>query len=121
MKIEVELTDEFIDSVLVTAFDGSYGGCWYWCRPFGWNWVTTDEEKLWLSCRVQDSEDDHVFTVDRAAVERGIKRILSGEVGIRSDLHAQVAESVSSGDPDIDADAADCIVQAGVLGKLVYG
>jgi len=40
---------------------------------------------------------------------------------IRSDLVDQFARSMASGDLDIDADAADCLMQYALFGQVIYG
>lgn len=34
VDVRIGLKPDFLSDVLVTAFDGSYGACWYWARPF---------------------------------------------------------------------------------------
>lgn len=126
MKIDVnlEVSEEHLSDVLITAFDGSVGGSWYWAAPGDPDWLTTDDEGRWTGVLVVDREDpdDDEWVVNWATVVSGMERIVSGEVGIRRDLRQQVVNSVT--DPenfDIDADAADCIVQAGLFNELVYG
>jgi hypothetical protein len=87
----------------------------------------------WRSVTLVDAEDESESfgVVDKAVIERGVSKIISGEVPIRSDLAAQVRtllsgetwtrDGVELSEFDIDADAADCIVQVGLFGELVYG
>lgn len=61
-------------------------------------------------------------TVDVHTVHRGVERILRREEGcrVRDDLYAQVL-TLTTDDPDVDADAADCVLQAGMWGEIIYG
>jgi hypothetical protein len=83
-----------------------------------------------------DGDNDKIaetFTlIDADTIADGIERLLSGQVGVNrailSAIQADVQEATSP-DPqvrkyaggNIDADAADAIVQAGIWGELVYG
>lgn len=60
------------------------------------------------------------YGVDAETVKRGIERILKDGGGVRSDLVAQVS-SIVSGDPDIDDDACDVIIQLGLFGEVIFG
>lgn len=134
VDLTLEVSDETISNIMITAFDANYGGSWYWAVP---DWIETPTASCtyirtagdnWTHVYAQvnpdepigDVEQDKPFVVTRTVVERGIQLILTGKVGIRSDLLAQV-QTLFLDDVDIDADAADCIIQAGVFGELVYG
>lgn len=52
-------------------------------------------------------------------VAQACARIITEDI-IRPDLAKQVASALTP-DPDIDADAADCILQLAVFGELRYG
>lgn len=67
-----------------------------------------------------EGSDVHAITIETIAA--GIGRITRGELTIREDLRRLIAEASRENDAgDIDADAADCIVQAALFGELVYG
>lgn len=148
VDVKITLGATFVGDLLVTAFDSAYGGCWYWSKPYYRgiepalpeaydldNYegcvVTDPDHNFWTGVRVSlkepigDSTLDNLlspfFTVDAATVQTGINRILSGETRIRTDLMDQIFRAVVGRDADIDADATDCIVQAGTFGKVIYG
>lgn len=135
IKVEMELTEDFLSDVLVTAFDGNYGGCWYWARPADVeNWLTTEKDVLddtviWKQVFIEDKEDEdsELWRVSHNVVAKGIKRILNGNVKchdlIAADIfNAVIFNAVATRDAGgIDAEAADCIVQAGLFSDIVYG
>lgn len=43
IKTKVELPKEFLSDIMITAFDGQYGGCWYWAEPVGRFWLETEQ------------------------------------------------------------------------------
>jgi len=112
--------EQFLDDVITTAIEGGIG---YWsvCSAYEWKGVPA---------RAQIQEFDEgtgeeygpLLEVDRALIEKGIKEILSGESNTGQHMVKMVAvASVTNDAGDVDADVADCIVQVGAFGKLVYG
>lgn len=85
----------------------------------------------------EDADDKRLgkwHRIDEQAVERGLALILSvpqtgplgmgvrNPVGVRRDILAALAlANVSPEDADLDADAADCVIQAAAFGEIVYG
>ena len=129
IKIEVEIKDEMINDIFITAIEQGIG---YWAVASQTEYTGEGSSLTYVSAMLADREEAFTwgsrsrleFTwhrLDKDVIVKGIERIMSGEVGIRSDLHAQISESIRADDCDIDADAADCIVQAGIFGELVYG
>lgn len=142
VKVERELSKGFIGDILVTAFDGQYGGCWYWAKPAGRFWLSSEQNpdnpepaySYWTRAHIRSQDPIGIasldqkqeagwFTVDAEAIRIGIQKILDQDEHARIDdnLREQVYRSVLEGDADIDVDAADCIVQVGLFGRLVFG
>lgn len=126
MKITVtrELTDEFVSDVLIVAFDGSLGACWYWSKPAPTQWlaVVDDKWKQVLITEPESNEPNKVLLVDESVVQRGIQLLIEHKVGINNDLFVHLMTAVLEGDAgEVDADVADCIIQAGLFGQIVYG
>jgi hypothetical protein len=67
---------------------------------------------------VKDAGAHDVVNAD--TVKKGIERVLRDGGGVRSDLVAQV-QSIVTGDPDIDDEACDVIIQLGVFDDVVFG
>lgn len=123
------LDDEFISNVLITAFDGSYGACWYWCEADK-NFLTTmkftGSDDVWTECRIkhedEDGQSDVARTVNAEVIRVGIQRILDEPDSCAQYIREYVSQGVSERDAGmIDADAADAIVQIGLFNELVYG
>lgn len=141
IKVNRTLDDEFVSNVLVTAFDGAYGGCWYWADLYVPNqepaFRTEDDGDIWLAVRITldyDKTDggtgyahlDHVMKdgiwVDNETVRVGIQRLLDGDTVAGDYIREAIMRGVLEGDTtNIDADGADCIIQAGLFGRLVFG
>lgn len=129
ITVTMNLQDHFLGDILVTAFDGNYGGCWYWAKPGNDNWLETNGDKdilnvVWQRVCIKEHEpselhEGQVAYVDHETLAKGIRRILSGEAGIEVDaLHGAVVEDDAG---QIDSDLADCIVQEGLFEQQVYG
>lgn len=138
VTLTVTLTDSMCEDILSTAYEGGIG---YWARCLNHGYSEASPNYQWLA--LYEWEDfcndtglvgwqmdrslergehpDRLLFVDYDVIALGVQRILSGEVGIRSDLYRQVMTVRSEDDMDIDSDAADCIVQAGLFAELVYG
>lgn len=130
VTLERDLPASFLSDIMITAFDGSYGGCWYWAQPAGDDWLRTNNkedvlEQQWLSAAIIDKEsadaEDDVFIVQLSTLRDGIQTLLADEP-IRSDLMQHLHTAITELDAgEIDAELADCIVQTGLWGKVVYG
>lgn len=139
VKVERELSDEFVGDVLVTAFDGNFGGCWEtWAEPDTHEasgreggWLRTDDNDNWTTCYILVSDPEGLSTteanlvrggvkVDANAIRVGIQKIIDGGV-VGRHVQEMVVAGVLEGDAgEIDSLAADCIVQAGVFGKIIW-
>lgn len=127
IRVDKELSDDFIGDILVTAFDGSCGGCWYWARPYRMvdgksAWVMDKTRDLWISVTISDKErhDGMIYIVDHAVIVTGIIRAF--ESTNTGEEFRAVREGVLTDDAGmIDSGAADVIVQLGLFGAVIYG
>ena len=111
----------FLACVLVTAVEG---GVNYWAEVREYR-VVEGEDRLFVSVSVEirDAEGEgewQAVTLD--TVEKGIAKIKTREIRLNREIVAEVL--LGDRDPkyaDIDATAADCIIQAGLFGDIVYG
>lgn len=136
VKLTMELTPEFCGDVLVTAFDGGYGGSWYWADPSGDAWPVTvsgiSDDAVWHEVHIKwDFSDcpspvmqylyqeaykaNGYVKVDHEVVRVGLQWAI--DQGRQFALEA--VREMDAG--EIDANAADTIVQHGLFGKEIYG
>ena len=113
--------NDFLSLCLITAVEGGIG---YWAEMKDYRWSEADNGlftdasvSVWYGELLQEWTK-----VDLHTVSKGIAEIRSGEVLVSRQIVGWVVTSDNSNDAnEIDAEAADCIVQAGLFGKLVYG
>lgn len=140
--VVADLDEHDVDSILVTAFDGQYGGCWYWVneeddvvsvdRMFGLPDPVLEGSRLWTGVRlrlaVQTVEswrdevrrtDGRSVVVDKAALDWAWGQVLS-RYG-HTETARQLNASMLSGDLDVDAEGADVLVQVALFGDIIYG
>lgn len=130
VHVTLALTQEFLSDILVTAFDGSYGGSWHWAAPVVRGtrsaWKVDKDTDTWLSVHITEKFDEDEATqpgdtwkVDHAMLARGIQRLFTpGVLPRRGDIRNAVLEQDAG---NIDSDGADVLVQLAVFGELVYG
>lgn len=131
--MQAVLSTEDVSNILITAFDGGYGGANYWAdnldddgtsfivRPITPEGDDTTWTALDLAPTGTDRGSYNHHTLGMENVTKAFNAILDGSFPIRSDLREQCVRSAAEGDLDIDADVADCIAQYVVFGELVYG
>lgn len=136
------LDDDFLSHVLDTAVEGA---CSYWAdvsasstgddagsdgaRDFDVGDYVNDPESGGEGERFTTSASFLVSgdasqggTLDLQGMADAIERIAHGEVEVPPAIRAIILAAVQEGDPaDIDAEAADCIVQVGLFDEIVYG
>ena len=113
--------EEFLDDVTTTALEGGIG---YWSVCSSYKWKDVPETVAIIEEFDEGTGEPFgdKIRVDRALIEKGIKEILSGDTNTGQHMVKMVAvASVTNDAGDVDADVADCIVQVGAFGKLVYG
>lgn len=116
VSIEVEVSSQDVDDILCAAFEGGIG---YWCDevvvdgkwPEGATYASEALSRgatLKLKDAEPEDDTDGYFTLTLDMFKKG--------------LATYVAKHGWSGDTgDIDADAADSIVQYALFGKIVFG
>ena len=138
-----ELDDHFLSHILETAVEGA---CSYWAdvnaestdnaagsdgaRYFDLSdYVEVDDnandsgEPFYNSASFAVSKDPtQGGTLDLQGVADAIERIATGEVEIQPAIREIILAAVREGDAtDMDAEAADCIIQIGLFDEIVYG
>lgn len=123
---------EFLADVFTTAIEG---GINYWSQVEEYHWQGTEG-------RMQDADLDGFYAeiieigdgyeriphrIDQAVIVRGLNLLCNNADPIKfaptgrllADL--LLANRTNGSDGDFDADSADCVVQAGLFGEIVYG
>ena len=123
--VEVPLEEEFSSDLLVTAFDGDYGGCNYWIQFIeleadGNNWKTVYVKTIVEDDESEESDEEETHAINSLTLAKGISEILSeprrwGKV--HSDLRKAFLEQDGGG---IDSAMIDAIVQLGCFGEIRY-
>lgn len=136
-----ELDDAFLEHVLSTAVEG---GCSHWAdvaadsaegagggniRDYDLsdyveddNDENGDDSGTYASANFVVSDDPtQGGTLDLQGIADAIERIASGEAEVPPAIREIILAAVRNGDAtDIDAEAADCIVQVGLFDEVVY-
>ena len=121
------ITDSECADILCTALEGGIG---YWSYAGRIVRQDTDEKVDYVGWRyvcadLFDNDTGEEFgTMNYETVRKGI-RLMMGEKKVAylsSYITEMVRDSFKGSDNfDIDADGADCIIQLGLLGEIVYG
>lgn len=146
--LTLNLDADWVDQILVTAFDGLYGGSWYWVNEC--DDVTTasvhehgEQPDLLAEARLTLTADSAAWeapwrddTLDAGRIDghpvarlRGVhlswacSLILSDPHLARTETGRQLGEAIAALDetPDLDAEACDVIVQVALFGQIIYG
>ena len=124
MEIERDSREVFLCYAFTTAVEC---GITYWADVKDYKYGEDHKgDIVEASCYVRDfeAEDDEEWTfITQDDVEVGIQRILHKPgFKINPTLWKDLAWADRENDADdVDADLADCIIQAAIFGKLVYG
>lgn len=113
---QFEFTDEMVDQILVTAFDGSYGGSNYWAEVENIEMLKTGD-KHWTTALIAEREDGQRHFVDKERLARGLKLYIERDMISESHL----ADTINSEATDFDANDADSIVQLSIFEEIRYG
>lgn len=111
------ITDQFAGDVLTTAVEG---GCSYWASVRD---VIRDDSLTVISASFREAEDTSAdrMKITLASIAEGIRRVLTPGFSVRDDLRALIAHAATENDAsNIDAKAADVIVQAAAYGEIVF-
>lgn len=115
-QIEVNLTQQDIDDIMVAALDG---GINYWCRK-----AEVAGKYLGEYASDQISRGGVLILHDAESSDKWeltLEKFLNGvKLYFEQGCHVQVEDNCID-TCDIDADAADCIVQFALFGEVVFG
>jgi hypothetical protein len=124
--------EQFLSDIIVTAIEGGIG---YWSTTFYYRAegrvIVGDFGKGPADCYSrtcaivvvsEDGEDGQEYIITSSVIEQGIARLLNGSVSYSWDVKDNLAVADIENDAGmLDADDADAIVQAALLGAIVYG
>lgn len=120
MKIQIELSDDEIRSILITAGEQ---GCGYWART-----ELPLVSALKQAVEVYDAQDleTHLGTLTREKLMGAAARMI--DLGTRRGaglprpwLSDGIVSQLVRGPSEMDSDAADAFVQVALFGEIVYG
>jgi hypothetical protein len=133
ISFPIPISDEFVGHILVTAFDGNYGGSTYWGQlsqvEFGPKQEGLPEELSdWLAGMVspRDRTADQAWAavrIDKAAIANGIEAALRKGAYMNRGAWRDVMLALFDSDylTNLDADGADLVAQWAIFGEEVYG
>lgn len=116
--------EQWLADVLTTAVEG---GVNYWASVSEYKWQ--DRAPADVYAVIHDQEDDepgagHRVTIDTIAHGLStLRRARATEAWLQSESWRRVLDSdrTNGDEGDFDAGDADCIVQAGIFGEVIYG
>ena len=127
-----DITGASIAGLAVTAAEGGIG---YWSKIIdtydyrrwttadGMDNVDVDDDFVFYTIKYENPNDEGYLRspITTELLRRGLALIMEGGK-VRKDLEQQVWDSIDEGELGlVDADVADCILQLGLFGEVVYG
>jgi len=124
LTLTCDVSKDTLHGLFVTALCGGIG---YWSCATAFHWSLPDGkddvEGFYADVEETESGEDAppVHRIDAQTILRGL--LFFAQPGDGYQHVRQVARAVLMGDDEVDYDAidADCIVQAGLFGEVVYG
>ena len=118
---EVTLSDDFLRDVLITAVEGGIG---YWCSLSEYR--HSAEDPYCIVDEVYEADEDEYATlpcrVATGDIARGIALIVGRETSLSPHGVGVVVNALMQDDAgELDADSADWIFQAALLGDVIFG
>lgn len=124
VSINLSLSDFFLMGILTTAVEG---GSNYWASICDIDRGDTGQG-LVRACNLVDREGcgakspaGSSYAVNLTTVRVGVERALSQATRVSPHVVAAIYGDLRSDRSEIDAEAADVIVQLGLFGEVVYG
>ena len=111
----------FLASIVVTAIEG---GINYWAdtKEYRLTWAHQQLTQATALIRDWEAPDGDWAKIDVDTIARGIGKVLEAEFSLNKEMKDWIRNGTSENDSgNIDCWCADAIVQAAVLGELVYG
>jgi hypothetical protein len=133
VNIDHPVTGADCGNIAITAFESGIG---YWARVVGqydytrwspddtYDTIDVDDDFVFYTIKYENPNSDTPpvlrSEITPPLIRRGIELALQGT--IRKDLVQQIVDEMRPGGElgAVDADVADCIVQLGIFGEIVY-
>jgi hypothetical protein len=125
-----EARKKLLHGIFTTALEGGIG---YWseCDKYHWsldNGKTSDSEDLdGFFATVTPEEEETELRIDADVIEKGLLLLSDpnniDKLRVNKNIFkiCAIANARDEDDGDIDAEVADCIVQVGLFGEVIYG
>lgn len=118
--LDVRVRNEDIDDIMVTALEG---GINYWCRKAEVKGdylgeYASDQISRGGELVLHDAEENESYTLSKEKFMEGLKKYIAAGNTECIDRENDIL-SIDPG--NIDAEAADCIIQYALFGDVVYG
>lgn len=117
--------EQFLSDVIVTAIEGGIG---YWavCLQYQWegNVVVTDHRQHGggTLAIISPTDTGSIYTITPNTIAHGIAVLQADSTVCAASLRDKILAASRENDAgEIDSEAADVIVQAGLFGEVVYG
>lgn len=128
LNVDLKIDAEFLHDIFTTALEGGIG---YWseCSAYHWSKGGPDHEADldFFHAIIEETESGEdeppTHRIDREVILRGLSRLFTGEYrGLHSSTAGRIMEAAITGNSGrLDASDADCLVQVGLFGEVVYG
>jgi hypothetical protein len=107
-------------SIFVTALEGGIG-YWSTCEIYRWSDGYGKEDYETFYAVIEDEVDGGKYRIDSQTISRGYRLAVknANAIGWSGEKPPMVVRNED--DWDFDASDADCIVQLGLFGEIVYG
>lgn len=123
VRLELKIPEQLCKDFLTSCYEGA-STFWLACDS-----VQRDEQSLDVlvivgCCDAEDPDNQETQwgAASAATIRAGIQRILSGSVPVRDYIRGDVLAAVLDQDnANWDAETADTVLQAGLLGEITYG
>lgn len=116
-KTKANYRNVFFGEITMHAIESHCGGYLGWCSIPRYRWKDREEDVI--ATIVDDEGKEHHINND--VIRKGIGLILIGDADVRRDIVDTLLEACQMMDAgDVDAEIADCIIQAALFGEIVY-
>lgn len=123
--MEITSRQEFLRDIAITAVEGGIG---YWASFVKYKWFETESIDNLLPFPVirivpaEDPDDFDECDITAATISWGLALAGVREIDLRDEYRGTILTATVMNDAsNIDADIADCIVQLGLFGEIVFG